>query len=144
MHFLFKTFLFLLFLSLGGGPEPVQAADYSKMTLPILKYRGGNFNPRPQGVRSLLAEIARRTSIEVNREPVVLELTHPDLYQYPFLYMAGDAAFDPFSEEERKILRHYLSFGGFLLIDDNSSRPDSPFDASVRKMMEALFPKIPL
>jgi len=119
-------------------------ADYSKMTLPILKYQGGNYNPRPEAVRSLLAQLASRTSIEVNREPVEVAVTDPKLYSYPFIYMAGDAAFKPFAEEELRILRHYLSYGGFLLIDDNSSKANSEFDTSVRKLIAQLFAKIPL
>ncbi len=119
-------------------------ADYSKMTLPLLKYQGGNYNPRPEAVRSLLAQLAGRTSIEVNREPVEIAVTDPNLYRYPFLYMAGNAAFKPFPEKELRILRHYLNFGGFLLIDDNSSRANSEFDQSVRNLIAKLFPKIPL
>ena len=45
---------------------------------------------------------------------------------------------------ELKILRNYLNYGGFLLIDDNSSKRDSPFDASVRKMISSLFPQTPM
>jgi hypothetical protein len=58
--------------------------------------------------------------------------------------MAGDAGFDPFPEGDLKILRNYLSYGGFLFIDDNSARADSAFSASVRKMVSALFPQNPL
>jgi uncharacterized protein DUF4159 len=120
------------------------SADDSKLTIPIIKYRGGNYKPRPEAVRSLMAQLARRTSIEVNRETIEIELTDPNLYRYPFIYMAGNGAFDPFSQKELRILRHYLGFGGFLLIDDNSSKANSGFDASVRELMSQLFPKIPL
>ncbi|MDA0692022.1 MAG: DUF4159 domain-containing protein [Nitrospinae bacterium] len=123
---------------------PQASADDSKLTIPIIKYRGGNYKPRPEAVRSLMAQLASRTSIEVNREVVEIELTDPDLYRYPFIYMAGNAAFDPFNKKELRILRHYLGFGGFLLIDDNSSKANSGFDASVRELMSRLFPKIPL
>ena len=41
-------------------------------------------------------------------------------------------------------MRRYLSYGGFLFIDDNSAQPGSAFDASVRKMVSALFPQNPL
>jgi uncharacterized protein DUF4159 len=120
------------------------SADDSKLTIPVIKYRGGNYKPRPEAVRSLMAQLARRTSIEVNRETVEIEITDPDLYRYPFIYLAGNEAFDPFSEKQLRILRHYLEFGGFLLIDDNSSKMRSEFDASVRKLISRLFPKIPL
>ena len=119
-------------------------ADYSRLTIPYLHYKGGNPEPRPDGLRSLLSQVAKRTSIEVNREPLKIKLPDPALYRYPFLYMAGDSAFKPFSKDEIGILKHYLGFGGFLLIDDNSSKENSPFDASVRRLISRLFPKIPV
>jgi hypothetical protein len=123
---------------------PVVSADYSKLTIPIIKYQGGDYRPRPEAVRSLMAQLARRTSIEVNREPIEIKLTDPNLYRYPFIYLAGNAGFEPFSSKELRILRHYLGYGGFLLIDDSSSKIHSEFDASVRDLVSKLFPKIPL
>lgn len=123
---------------------PEVSADYSELTIPIVKYRGGNYKPRPEAVRSLMAQLARRTSIEVNREPVEIDLTDPDLYRYPIIYLSGDESFEPFSEKELRALRHYLSFGGFLMMDDSTSKIHSDFDTSVRKMISRLFPKIPL
>ena len=120
------------------------SADYSKLTIPIIKYQGGDYRPRPEAMRSLMAQLARRTSIEVNREPIEIELTDPGLYRYPFIYLAGNARFKPFSTQEMRILRHYLGFGGFLLIDDSSSKMNSEFDAAVRELVAKLFPKIPL
>jgi len=123
---------------------PTASADYSKLTIPIIKYRGGDYRPRKEAVRSLMAQLARRTSIEVNREPIEIKLTDPNLYRYPFIYMAGNAGFEAFSSKELRVLRHYLGFGGFLLIDDNSSKIHSEFDASIRNLISQLFPKIPL
>jgi hypothetical protein len=116
----FKIVLVLALFSLVLIPSRAQA-DSSKLTIPYVHYSGGNPNPRPDALRSLLAQVAKRTSIEVNREPIA-----------------------PFSEKDLKTLRHYLNFGGFLLIDDNSSKIHSEFDASVRRLISRLFPKIPL
>jgi hypothetical protein len=142
MRKLLPIFGLALFFVIG----PVQAigSGYSNLTLPRILYQGGNDNPRPQALRSLLAQISRRTSIEVNREPVALNLSDPELFRYPFITMAGDARFDPFSQKDLKILRNYLSYGGFLFIDDNSAQADSAFSVSMRKMIVALFPQNPL
>ncbi len=137
-------FIFSLALFFVIGVESVQATRYSNLTLPRILYQGGNDNPRPQALRSLLAQISRRTSIEVNREPVALKLSDPELFRYPLITMAGDARLDPFSQKDLKILRTYLSYGGFLFIDDSSGRADSAFSASARKMISALFPQNPL
>ncbi len=57
------------------------------------------------------------TSMEVNPDGLVLQLTDPKLFDYPFIYIVepGDLVF---SEEEVKILRNYLLNGGFLMVDD--------------------------
>mgnify|MGYP001253349610 CR=1 FL=1 len=86
--------------------------NYSRFRIPLIKYAGGNFNSRPEAVESLLAQVAKRTSVEVKRGSLTLELTDPKLYQYPMVYMSGDAAFEPFSEEVLRILRTYL--GGYF------------------------------
>ncbi len=119
-------------------------ADFSRLTIPYISYKGGNAEPRPDSLRSLLSQVAKRTSIEVNREPLKIKLQDPALYNYPFLFMAGDSAFQPFSREDVGVLRHYLRFGGFLLIDDSSAKEGSPFDISVRRLISRLFPKSPM
>ena len=124
--------------------SPVAHADYSNLSIPQLKYIGGQPNPHPTAVSSLLSQVARRTSIEINREPLQISLSNPDLHKYPFIYMAGNEKFGSFSQNELHRLRNYLSFGGFLLIDDNSAKADSKFDASVNEMIDSLFPRVPL
>lgn len=57
------------------------------------------------------------TSMEVDPEGVVLELTDPELFDYPFIYMLEPGRL-VFSEEEVECLRHYLLNGGFLMVDD--------------------------
>lgn len=57
------------------------------------------------------------TSMRVEPNPVVLDLTDPALFDYPFIYIIepGDLTF---REEELPLLRRYLNNGGFLMIDD--------------------------
>jgi len=141
--FLTIIILALLFITWEENISPARAG-YSSLTLPRIKYRGGNDNPRPEALRSLLAQITRRTSIEVNREPVELNISDPELFRHPFIYMGGDEKFELFPEKDLKVLRNYLSYGGFLFIDDNSAQDNSEFDTSVRKMISALFPHNPL
>lgn len=134
----------ILFIAAWGKNISPAVAGYSHLTLPRIVYQGGNDNPRPEALRSILAQVTRRTSIEVNREPVALKLADPELFRHPFIYMGGDEGFDPFPEKDLAILRNYLSYGGFLFIDDSSAKADSAFDSSVRKMISTLFPQNPL
>jgi hypothetical protein len=57
------------------------------------------------------------TSMEVNPDGLVLELTDPRLFDYPFIYIVEPGRL-VFSEEEVKVLRNYLLNGGFLMVDD--------------------------
>jgi hypothetical protein len=126
------------------APSVFGMGEYSKLVIPQVKYRGGEFKPRVEAIPSLMSQIANRTSIEVVREPVDIKITSSDLYRSPLIYMAGDKAFDPLSHAELKALRNYLNYGGFLFIDDSSSKKNSGFDKSVRKMLTDLFPQTPI
>ncbi|MEM0896020.1 MAG: DUF4159 domain-containing protein [Verrucomicrobiota bacterium] len=57
------------------------------------------------------------TSMEVDPDGKVLELTDPELFDYPFVYMIepGDIWLAP---DEVAALRKYLLNGGFLMVDD--------------------------
>lgn len=57
------------------------------------------------------------TSLKVDPNGRVLELTDPELFRYPFLYLIepGDLHFE---EPEIVNLRRYLLNGGFLMVDD--------------------------
>jgi hypothetical protein len=57
------------------------------------------------------------TSLKVNPRPVVVELTDPELFDYPFVYMIEPGTLYV-SDEEVKALRRYLLNGGFMMVDD--------------------------
>ena len=57
------------------------------------------------------------TTLKVNPEPIVLELTDPKLFDYPFIYIIEPGAL-MFRYEEVQALRKYLLNGGFLMVDD--------------------------
>ena len=68
-------------------------------------------------VNSIRARLHQLTAMEVNPKGVILELTDPDLFNYPFIYMLEVGRL-VFSDEEVKALRKYLLNGGFLMVDD--------------------------
>lgn len=109
-------------------------------TLAQLKYRGGQWDPRPLATTSLMREVRMRTSVETHDERQSLALHDPALFSYPFLYMTGEREYEPFSDEELTVLRRYLLFGGLLLIDDARGNKGQDFDASVRRDIARLFP----
>ncbi len=57
------------------------------------------------------------TSLKVDPDGKILELTDPEIFNYPFIYMAEPGQLQ-FSNEELVSLRRYLTNGGFLMVDD--------------------------
>ena len=129
-------------VGLGVTRAPSAAALPASNTfiLAQLRYRGGQWDPRPRATAPLMREVRLRTSVESRDERQVITLQDPALFSYPFLYMTGERSFDPWSEPELIILRRYLLFGGQLLIDDARGNKGRDFDASVRREITRLFP----
>ena len=57
------------------------------------------------------------TSIKVNPDGRIIQLTDKELFDYPFIYIVEPGRL-VFTEEEVTILRRYLLNGGFLMCDD--------------------------
>lgn len=57
------------------------------------------------------------TAMEVNPNGAILELTDPNLVNYPFIYMLECGRL-VFNDAEVEALRRYLLNGGFLMVDD--------------------------
>ena len=57
------------------------------------------------------------TSLKVDPNGVILELTDPQLFKYPFIYIIEPGSLT-FTDEEVTALRRYLLNGGFLMVDD--------------------------
>ena len=105
-----------------------------------LKYRGGDWNPHPLSVTPLMEELMARTSVEAATVRHEVSLTDRDLFNYPFLYLTGKYEFDPFTPEEIEVLRVFLTYGGFMLIDDALGQQGYGFDKAVRREMLRVFP----
>jgi hypothetical protein len=90
-------------------------------------YYGGRYGYRRGGGRwrtdwpasdlNFSFRLQQLTSLKVNPDPVILELTDPDLFRYPFIYIV-EPGFLTFTEPEVEALRRYLENGGFLMVDD--------------------------
>ena len=105
-----------------------------------MQYRGGDWNPHPLAVTPLMEELMLRTSVEAATSKREITVTDRDLFSYPFLYITGKYEFEPFTQDEIDILRRFLSYGGFLLIDDALGQQGYGFDKAVRREMQRIFP----
>ena len=132
-----------------GGAALALAMSRAKLARaigPASKFRFGQlqlgpaWNPRPTALKRLGWEIEKRTSIDVDLDPAVVTPTSDTLHETPFLYLAGEKAVELPSTAGIEALRRFLTFGGFLLID-NAEGSMSKYKASevaVRVTEEAI------
>lgn len=101
-----------------------------------LKYGGGGdwYEDRTSLV-NLMRLVRERTTIPVAGErEAVVEPGSAALFQYPFVFACGHGNIR-FTPAEVENVRHYLTTGGFLWVDD-----DFGIDASIRREMKRVFP----
>lgn len=98
--------------------------------------RGGWLIDYPDSDLNFSLRLQQLTTLKVNPVPVILELTDPRLFDYPFLYMIEPGSLG-FSSEEVTALRRYLLNGGFLMVDDFWG--DSEYDNFYREI-KRVFP----
>jgi hypothetical protein len=79
---------------------------------------GGNWaTDYPDSDLNFSYRLHQLTAMEVNPDGLILELTDPELVNYPFIYMLECGRL-VFSDAEVEALRRYLLNGGFLMVDD--------------------------
>jgi hypothetical protein len=98
-----------------------------------------DLGPHPGALRRLAWEIEKRTSVDVQLDPLIVTPTSETLHETPFLYLAGEREIDLPSSAGIEALRRFLTFGGFLVIDSAEGSTDGAFDGSVRKLISTIF-----
>ena len=99
---------------------------------------------RPLAWERALVATSSATSIDVNPTSTQISLQNNDIYLHPFSVLILTEPLPILSKEALQRLQRYLSYGGFLLIDDASGRKDGPIHESVVRLCRQLFPTKPL
>ena len=87
--------------------------------LALLKYNGGgDWYANPSSLPNLIAYCNEELNMNIDPEPVTVEVGSPDIFNYPFIHMTGHGNV-VFSAQEKDNLSMYLKAGGFLHVDDN-------------------------
>ena len=135
---------FLKAMSLLAAPLPALAfGESSKMGVAQLELGSGTVL-RPEAWTRLLYEVQLTTSIETASTVVSVAPDSVELFGHPFAVLVGNGRLPELPEAAIKKLRDYLTYGGFLFVDDSSGLERSPFDESARRLMSRLFPTQPL
>lgn len=113
---IFLLIFFITPLSIGKDIE----YDF---TFVRLKY-SGSFRHKslwhidyPAAERNLLFQLRKHTSIKASPQEKVIEVGSPELFDYPFAYIAELSRLN-LSKSEAENLREYLLRGGFIMMDD--------------------------
>jgi hypothetical protein len=91
-----------------------------------VQYDSGDWDSAPLVPANIIDSVARYTSIPVRPSGVIVPLSSPELFRYPFTYLTGHLPVR-FSEQERLNLRTYVERGGFLFVDDHNHDIDGAF-----------------
>src|SRR4051812_12243528 len=117
-----------------GARRALAFGDQARLTFAQVRHNG-RWDPRPDGLSRLAWEISKRTSIETSPVVKPIGLADPDFFRFPFAVLSSDQSFPQPSDAEVAALRRFLSYGGFLLIDDASGTRGGPFEQSARALV---------
>jgi hypothetical protein len=125
--------LLLIFVALTSFRPQAQ------LRLARLKYNGGG---DWYSSRTALGNLARfcnqQLGTNLQADEAVVEVSSPDIANYPFVFMTGHGNVI-FSQEDARNLRQYLLGGGFLHICDNYG-----MDPFIRPQLKKVFPELEL
>ena len=121
------------------GISETAAGQDARLKVAKLKYNGGgDWYANKTALSNLIAFCNSNLKTSLAPEEDVVEVSSPELFLYPYVYMTGHGNV-VFSDEEAQNLRKYLLAGGFLHIDDNYG-----MDEFVRLEMKKVFPEYEL
>jgi hypothetical protein len=109
-----------------GVPEWTAEPGFEKDTFTFARIRynshyygsgGGWTTDYRDADLNLSLRLHQLTSLQVDPEGKVIDITDPDLFNYPFIYIVEPGRLE-FSDEEVAILKKYFACGGFLMVDD--------------------------
>jgi hypothetical protein len=110
----------------------------SKFTFARLKYRSGDWNVDQRMPSNILNSLIEYTTIPVNLQEKVVELSSNDLFQYPFCYLSGHKLVQ-FDGQEAANFKKYVQNGGFVFVDDCNHDIDGLFAKSFEIQMSSSF-----
>jgi hypothetical protein len=107
--------------------------------LPQLQYPG-TWNPRPGAMRKLASELRLRTRLEPAQEPSTVRATAKELFDTPFLYVAGEGGLPPLGGRAEAQLRLFIDLGGLILFDSADGGTDLGFERDVGQLLDRMSP----
>ncbi|MBC7651279.1 MAG: DUF4159 domain-containing protein [Deinococcales bacterium] len=109
-----------------------------KFTFVRLKYRSGDWDTDQRMPVNILNSLIEYTTIPINPQEKVIELSSNDIFNYPFCYLSGHKLVQ-FDSIEADHFKRYVQNGGFVFVDDCNHDIDGLFAKSFEQQMTVLF-----
>ncbi|RYG31115.1 MAG: DUF4159 domain-containing protein [Chitinophagaceae bacterium] len=110
----------------------------AKFTFARIQYRSGDWNTDQRMPSNILNSLIEYTTIPVNMEEKVVELSSNELFNYPFTYLSGHKLVQ-FDKQEAANFKKYVQNGGFVFVDDCNHDIDGLFAKSFEAQMNSSF-----
>ena len=110
----------------------------AKFTFARIKYSSGDWDTDQRMPSNILNSLLEYTTIPLNPEEKIVELSSLDIFKYPFLYLSGHKLVQ-FNKQEAANFKKYVQNGGFVFVDDCNHDVDGLFAKSFEKQMQESF-----
>jgi hypothetical protein len=110
----------------------------AKFTFARIQYRSGDWNTDQRMPSNILNSLIEYTTIPVDTEEKIVELSSDEIFGYPFTYLSGHKLVQ-FDTKEAANFKKYVQNGGFVFVDDCNHDIDGLFAKSFETQMSSLF-----
>ncbi|HLK29336.1 MAG TPA: DUF4159 domain-containing protein [Puia sp.] len=110
----------------------------SKFTFARLRYKSGDWDTDQRMPSNILNSLIEYTTIPIDPQEKVIDLSSNDIFQYPFCYLSGHKLVQ-FDSQESSHFKQYVQNGGFVFVDDCNHDIDGLFAKSFEAQMQLLF-----
>ncbi|HEY1006277.1 MAG TPA: DUF4159 domain-containing protein, partial [Sphingobacteriaceae bacterium] len=109
-----------------------------RFTFTRLRYRSGDWDTDQRMPSNILNSLIEYTTIPVNVQEKVVDMSSREIFNYPFCYLSGHRLVQ-FTAAEGANFKKYVQNGGFVFADDCNHDIDGLFARSFESQMAALF-----
>lgn len=110
----------------------------SKFTFTRLRYKSGDWDTDQRMPSNILNSLLEYTTIPLNLQEKIIDLSSNDLFLSPFCYLSGHKLVQ-FDGQEQANFKKYVQNGGFVFVDDCNHDIDGLFAKSFEAQMASLF-----
>jgi hypothetical protein len=109
-----------------------------KFTFNRLRYVSGDWDTDQRMPSNILNSLLEYTSIPINMQEKITDLSSDEIFLYPFSYLSGHKLVQ-FNAVEKINFKKYIQHGGFVFVDDCNHDIDGLFARSFEAQMAAIF-----